>query len=178
MRVRAAMAQAAVAVIVPLAMLAGCRGGKERGAAPAVHGVTQGARANAPGATTAAGGGAAGAGTRQPASTGWTVAEVVRRLTDAGLVVADSAETARHEPLTVSAHVLHVSGGTLELYLYSGAAARMRESAKLDTTNTGLPSIYNARYIESGNLIAILHSPSDRTAERVTNVLEGWHNEE
>jgi len=78
----------------------------------------------------------------------------------------------------VSAHVLHVSGGTLELYLYSGAAARMRESAKLDTTNTGLPSIYNARYIESGNLIAILHSPSDRTAERVTNVLEGWHNEE
>lgn len=177
MRVRGANA---LAVMVVLAAVAGCGdgGGKDNGAVPAAHGATHPGAAGAPGGTTATGGGAPGAGATQLGSAGWSVQEVVRRLTDAGLVVVDSAQTARHEPLTVSAHVLHVSGGTLELYLYPGAAARERESAKLDTTQVGLPSIYSARYIESGNLIAVLHTPSDRTAERVTNVLEGWHSEE
>lgn len=175
MRVRAAVAAVFLAI---LTVAAGCRGGQDNGAAPAAHGATHPGAAGAPGTKTAIGGRALGAGAAQPDSEGWTVSEVVRRLTDAGLIVADSAQTARHEPLTVSAHVLHVSGGTLELYLYPGAAARERESAKLDTTQVGLPSIYSARYIESGNLIAILHTPSDRTAERVTNVLEGWHSEE
>jgi hypothetical protein len=166
MRVRGANA---LAVMVVLAAVAGCGdgGGKDNGAVPAAHGATHPGAAGVPGASTA-----------QPGRAGWSVQEVVRRLTDAGLVVVDSAQTARHEPLTVSAHVLYVSGGTLELYLYPGAAARERESAKLDTTQVGLPSIYSARYIESGNLFAILHTPSDRTAERVTNVLEGWHSEE
>ncbi|MGH7624590.1 MAG: hypothetical protein ACREOJ_04625 [Gemmatimonadaceae bacterium] len=175
MRSCAAMGPAVMAVV---AVVAGCGGGKGNSAAPAMHGATHPGATGAPGATSATGGGAPGGGAIQPASTGWSVPEVVRRLTDAGLVVMDSAQTARHEPLTVSAHVLHVSGGTLELYLYPDAALRERESAKLDTNRAGLPSIYNARYIESGNLIAILHAPSDRTAERVTNVLEGWHNEE
>lgn len=175
MWLRAAIAPAVIAVMT---VVAACRGGKDSGAAPAAHGATHPGAAGAPGGTTATGGSAPGAGATQPGSAGWSVQEVVRRLTDAGLVVVDSAQTARHEPLTVSAHVLHVSGGTLELYLYPGAAARERESAKLDTAQVGLPSIYSARYIESGNLIAILHTPSDRTAERVTNVLEGWHSEE
>ena len=175
MRVRAAVAAVFLAI---LTVAAGCRGGQDNGAAPAAHGATHPGAAGAPGTKAAIGGRALGAGEAQPDSEGWTVSEVVRRLTDAGLIVADSAQTARHEPLTVSAHVLHVSGGTLELYLYADAAARERESAKLDTAQTGLPSIYSARYIESGNLIAILHTPSDHTAERVTNVLEGWHNEE
>jgi len=177
MRVRAAIAPVVVAVIT---VVAGCRGGggKDNGAPPPAHGAAHPGAAGAPGGTTATGGGASNAGAAQAGGAGWSLAEVVRRLTDAGLVVADSAQTVRHAPLTVSAHVLHVSGGTLELYLYPGAAARERESSKLDTTQAGLPSIYSARYIESGNLIAILHTPSDRTAERVTNVLEGWHNED
>jgi len=45
----------------------------------------------------------------------------------------------------------------------------------LDTTRKGLPSIYDPKYIISGNLIAILHTPKDRLAERVRLVLMSRH---
>lgn len=106
---------------------------------------------------------------------GWTIPEVARRLSDAGLVVADSGQSATRAPIAASGTLLHVSGGSLEVYLYADAAARERASAQIDTATRGLPSIYNPRFIFSGNLIAVLTTPSDRTAERVASVLEAWH---
>jgi hypothetical protein len=106
---------------------------------------------------------------------GWTKDEVVKRLTEAGFVVADSGQTARHEKLSVVGNVLLLGRGELQIYLYPSAAARQRDAAGLDTTLRGFPRLDRLRYIESGNLVAILRTPSDRTAERVENVLMSRH---
>jgi hypothetical protein len=105
----------------------------------------------------------------------WNKAEVVKRLTEAGLVVADSARKARRPGLQIEGELLQVSGSDLELYLYPSAAARQRESAGLDTATHGLPSVKAPRYIFSGNLIAVHVTPSDRLAERVENALMARH---
>lgn len=105
----------------------------------------------------------------------WNKAEVVRRLEEAGLVVTDSGEKAREAALHVEGQRLTVSGGDLEIFVYPDAAARERDGAGLDTTTHGLPNINNPRYIISGNLIAILHTPHDRLAERVQLVLTSRH---
>ena len=105
----------------------------------------------------------------------WNVAEVVRRLEEAGLVVSDSGQAARRDRLGAG-HLLHVSGGTLELYFYSGTDARRHAEQGIDTTTHGLPSISTPRYIFSGNLIAVLTTPKDALAERVENVLTARHN--
>jgi hypothetical protein len=105
----------------------------------------------------------------------WNKAEVVKRLTEAGLVVTDSARKARRPGIHVPGELLQVSGSNLELYLYPSAAARQRESAALDTATHGLPSISAPRYIFSGNLIAVQVTPSDRLAEQVENVLMARH---
>ena len=105
----------------------------------------------------------------------WNKAEVVKRLTEAGLVVVDSARKARRPGLHVQGELLRVSGSDLELYLYPSAAARQRESAAVDTATHGMPSVTQPRYIFSGNLIAVHITPSDRLAERVENVLTARH---
>lgn len=105
----------------------------------------------------------------------WNVAEVVRRLEEAGLVVTDSGRSARRAGVEPAGHVLTVSGGTLELYLYPSSQARARASAVLDTATHGLPSIQAPRWIFSGNLIAVLTTPRDLLAERVENVLLARH---
>ncbi|HEU4641596.1 MAG TPA: hypothetical protein VFS44_04010 [Gemmatimonadaceae bacterium] len=105
----------------------------------------------------------------------WTTNEVVKRLTEAGLVVTDSGEPASHPGIRVQGHRLRIGDGELEVYLYPDAAARQRDAAKIDTTGPALPSIYAPRWIMSGNLIAILHTPHDRTAERVENTLTARH---
>lgn len=105
----------------------------------------------------------------------WDKAEVVRRLEEAGLVVTDSGKKAHNPSLKVEGEELGVSGGRLEIYVYPDDAARERDGAALDTTTKGLPSIYNPKYIISGNLIAILHTPKDRLAERVSLVLMSRH---
>jgi hypothetical protein len=105
----------------------------------------------------------------------WNRAEVVKRLTEAGLVVVDSGRKVRRAGLHVEGRLLRVSGSDLELYLYPNAAARQRESAALDTTMHGLPSAKQPRYIFSGNLVAVHVTPSDRLAERVENSLTARH---
>lgn len=105
----------------------------------------------------------------------WNKAEVVRRLEEAGLVVTDSGKKAREPALHVEGDRLLVSGGELAIYVYPDAGARERDAAGLDTTLHGLPSIEKPRYIISGNLIAILHTPHDRLAERVALVLTARH---
>lgn len=105
----------------------------------------------------------------------WDKAEVVRRLEEAGLVVTDSGKKVRNPGLKTEGEELGVSGGQLEIYVYPDDAARERDAAGLDTTRKGLPSIYDPKYIISGNLIAILHTPKDRLAERVKLVLTSRH---
>lgn len=106
----------------------------------------------------------------------WNKPEVVRRLAEAGLVVIDPAQTVHRPDLHVPGDRLQVSGAELEIYVYDDAAARRRDAAALDTVHHGLPSIYEPRYIVSGNLVAILRTPHDRLAERVTNALMARHN--
>lgn len=105
----------------------------------------------------------------------WNKAEVMRRLEEAGLVVTDSGKSAHNPALKREGQELGVSGGQLEIYVYPDDAAREKDGAGLDTTTKGLPSIYNPKYIISGNLIAILHTPKDRLAERVRLVLTSRH---
>jgi hypothetical protein len=105
----------------------------------------------------------------------WTTREVVKRLTEAGLVVSDSGERASHPGIRVEGRRLRIGDGPLEISLYPNAAARQRDAATIDTAGPALPSIYAPHWIISGNLIAILHTPHDRTVERVENTLTARH---
>ena len=105
----------------------------------------------------------------------WNKAEVVKRLEEAGLVVTDSGEKAREPTLHVEGERLQVSGGELDIYVYPDAAARERDGAGLDTATHWPPTNERPRYIISGNLIAVLHTPRDRLAERVELVLTARH---
>ncbi len=164
-------AQDVLALLAILLSIAAC-GGQERGAAKS------GSASGASGSGTGAGGVSPGAAAAESAAVArdlWSKAEVVRRLEEAGLVVSDSGQKAHNPSLKVQGEELGVSGGELELYVYPDEAARERDAAGLDTTRKGLPSIYDPIYIISGNLIAILHTPKDRLAERVRLVLTSRH---
>lgn len=167
-RARAALLLAAAAICV-----LGCGG--EKGTA---------SRSGSGGGATAVGGGSSGTDASRTTTSAeslavarnlWNKAEVVRRLEEAGLVVADSGKKVTQSALHVEGEQLLVSGGQLDLYMYPDDAAREKDGAGLDTTRKGLPSIYDPKYIISGNLIAILHTPKDRLAERVRLVLMSRH---
>ncbi|MGH7634749.1 MAG: hypothetical protein ACRENC_13525, partial [Gemmatimonadaceae bacterium] len=93
----------------------------------------------------------------------WSVPEVIRRLREAGLNVTDSGQTIRRAELHPVGHLLHIGRGTLDVYIYSGRGARTRDAAGLDTTVHGLPTLDTPHYIVSGNLIAVLVTPTDVT---------------
>lgn len=105
----------------------------------------------------------------------WSVPEVLRRLREAGLNVTDSGEAVHRAELHTVGHVLHIGRGTLDVFIYPGRGARRRDAAGLDTTTHGLPTLDTPHYIQSGNLIAILVTPTDVTVERVTNALTARH---
>jgi hypothetical protein len=106
----------------------------------------------------------------------WNRAEIVKRLGEAGLVVADSARVAHHPGIDIEGALLTVSGSPLELYIFPTAAARAKGSTTLDTTsNPAQPTGHRPRYIISGNLIAIQVTPREVLAERVENVLTARH---
>jgi hypothetical protein len=106
----------------------------------------------------------------------WNLAEVVKRLGEAGLVVTDSGRVTHHPGLTRPGNLMEVSGSPLELYIYPTAAARKQDATKLDTMpNPGTPPAQRPRYIISGNLIAIHVTPKEALAERVENVLTARH---
>jgi hypothetical protein len=100
----------------------------------------------------------------------WNKAEVARRLTEAGLVVADSGRSARHAPLSIDGDVLHVSGSELVLFVYGSADERLNDAATLDTTSTP-----GTRLIVVNNLIALHRTMRERLAERVHDVLTARH---
>lgn len=107
----------------------------------------------------------------------WNKAEVVKRLSEAGLVVSDSGATTRRDPLSISGSVLSISGGELDIFVYEDASARSRESVLLDTTS--VPAVDTAqpqqRIIVNNNLVAILITSSGLLAERVENALLARH---
>jgi hypothetical protein len=106
----------------------------------------------------------------------WNRAEIVKRLGEAGLVVADSGRVAHHRGLDIEGALLTVSGSPLELYIYPTAADRKKGAATLDTTTAAtIPPAQRPRYIISGNLIAIHVTPREALAERVENVLTARH---
>ena len=106
----------------------------------------------------------------------WNLAEVVKRLGEAGLVVVDSNRVVHHQGLTQPGNLIEVSGSPLELYIYPTAAARKQDAAKLDTMpNPATQPANRPRYIISGNLIAIHVIPRETLAERVENVLTARH---
>ena len=158
----------AVLVLAAVLAVAGC-GGEKDGA------TRSGGGGNPPSSASEASASVAAAESVAVARDLWNKAEVVRRLEEAGLVVSDSGKKASQPALHVEGERLTVSGGQLEIYVYPDDAAREKDGAGLDTTQQGLPSIYRPRYIISGNLIAILHTPRDRLAERVMLVLTARH---
>lgn len=106
----------------------------------------------------------------------WNRAEIVKRLGEAGLVVADSGRVAHHRGIDIEGTLLTVSGSPLELYIYPTAADRKKGSAELDTASAAtIPPAQRPRYILSGNLIAIHITPREALAERVENVLTARH---
>ena len=109
----------------------------------------------------------------------WNTPEVVKRLTEAGLVVIDSAEAARHPALRVDGRRLRLSRSELQLYVYENADALREDAADLDTVQATARSLVppgeRPRFIIVNNLIAILLTPSERLAERVQDVLMARH---
>ncbi|MGH7648340.1 MAG: hypothetical protein ACREND_09500 [Gemmatimonadaceae bacterium] len=107
----------------------------------------------------------------------WSVPEVLRRLREAGLNVTDSGQSVQRPELHTPGHQLHIGRGTLDVFIYPGRGARARDAAGLDTTIHGLQALDTPHYIISGNLIAILVTPTDVTVERVANALTARHTE-
>lgn len=106
----------------------------------------------------------------------WNRAEIIKRLGEAGLVIADSGRVVHHAGIDIEGALLAVSGSPLELYIYPTAAARAKGSTALDTMpNPAQPAGQRPRYIISGNLIAIHVTPKEALAERVENVLTARH---
>jgi hypothetical protein len=97
----------------------------------------------------------------------WNKGEVIKRLAEAGLVVADSGSARPFVPLTRDGDRLLVSGSELLLYVYPDAAARELGYAAEWRTRP--------RVILVNNLIALHFTPNDRLAERVDNVLRARH---
>jgi hypothetical protein len=151
---------------IALWLLIGCGEGSQEGGTPAV------ADAAVPGA------GRADSGVADSLDR-WNKGEVMKRLAEAGLVVADSGGAQPFAPLTRDGDRLVVSGSELLLYVYPDAAARAAASAALDTTAPaqGYATEWRRRprVILVNNLIALHFTPNDRLAERVDNVLRARH---
>ncbi len=108
----------------------------------------------------------------------WNRHEVEKRLTEAGLVVADSVQLARHPQLARDGERIWVSGAPLELYIYDDSEARRTAAAMLDTADhspTGAPAPLRRRYIIVNNMVAVLRTRSGRLAERVELALTARH---
>jgi hypothetical protein len=105
----------------------------------------------------------------------WSRSEVIKRLSEAGLVVTDSGRTVRRAHIDGDGQLLVVSGSPLEIYLFPTAAARRDATRSLDTTTAALPTLDRPRYIASGNLFAVLVTPKDQLAERVELSLTARH---
>jgi len=110
----------------------------------------------------------------------WNKAEVVKRLSEAGLVVSDRRNEVRQSFLSVSGELLEVSESELHLFIYPSIAAREADSQKLDTVSASPPNVAVSwkqppHLIVSGKLLAIHLTHSEHLAERVADVLTARH---
>lgn len=110
----------------------------------------------------------------------WNRAEVVKRLTEAGLVVTDSGESVRQPFLSVPGALVRVGGYPLQLYIYPDTLARSRDSAPLDSARaaprgTVVDWEHQPTMVTSGNLLAIILTPRTQLAERVALTLTSRH---
>jgi len=108
----------------------------------------------------------------------WSVAEITKRLAEAGLIVSDEGKTVHYPGLQHAGQLLQVSGSDLQIYVYDNAADRRRDGAGLDTTNAGAASIgvpLRPHFIITNNLIALHFTLNGRLAERVHDVLLSRH---
>jgi hypothetical protein len=155
--------------LAALALAASC-GGESPDARPAVP------DAGNPSARRAA----AAAESLAVATDQWNRAEVVKRLTEAGMVVADSGDTVRHDFLSVPGSRMRVGGYELQLFIYPDTLARARDLAGLDTARVA-PRGGSVDWpdrpwlVSSGNLLAIFLTPRSALTERVTLALEARH---
>lgn len=110
----------------------------------------------------------------------WNKAEVVKRLSEAGLVVSDRGEKIRQPFLSVPGELLAVSESDLQLFIYPSIASREADSRTLQpATAAPIDAAVSWRQpphlIVSGKLLAILLTHNEHLAERVADVLTARH---
>ncbi|MGI9078349.1 MAG: hypothetical protein ACR2G6_13635 [Gemmatimonadaceae bacterium] len=110
----------------------------------------------------------------------WNRAEVVKRLSEAGLVVSDRGEEIRQPFLSVPGNLLEVSESPLQLFIYPSIESREVDSQKLEPARAAPPNVMVSwlqppHLIVSGKLLAILLTHNEHLAERVTDVLTARH---
>ena len=110
----------------------------------------------------------------------WNKAEVVKRLSEAGLVVSDRGEVIRQPFLSVPGELLQVSESHLQLFIYPTVEAREADSRKLEPTlaapsNVAVSWLQPPHLIVSGKLLAIHLTHNEHLAERVSDVLTARH---
>jgi hypothetical protein len=110
----------------------------------------------------------------------WNKAEIIKRLTEAGLVVVDANRVVEQPYLTVRGEVLRVGGSELQIYVYRSALERGVDSGQLDPIiaaprNTMVSWRQPPHLIVVNNLIAIHLTPREHLAERVRDVLTARH---
>lgn len=110
----------------------------------------------------------------------WNRAEVIKRLSEAGLVVTARGEEIRQPFLSVPGELLDVSESQLQLFIYRSTAAREADSRKLDPASASPPNmavswLQPPHLIVSGKLLAIHLTHNEHLAERVADVLTARH---
>lgn len=108
----------------------------------------------------------------------WNLAEVTRRLEEAGLVVFDSGRVVHRDGLQREGRLLTVSGAPVEIYIYDNAAERRADMATLDTVpdrRVVLGAPPPPRFIITNNLIAVLLTRNELLVERASNALLARH---
>ena len=110
----------------------------------------------------------------------WNKAEVIKRLSEAGLVVSDRKEGIRHSFLSVPGELLGVSESELQLFIYPSIALREADSRKLEPARAAprdemVSWQQPPHLIVSGKLLAIHLTHSEHLAERVADVLTARH---
>ena len=110
----------------------------------------------------------------------WNTREVVKRLTEAGLVVSEAGRKARRPFLGIEGDVVRVGSSELELYVYEDAASRERDAAGLNVESDSVPGapaslVARPRLVVVNNLVAVHITGNERLAERVRNALTARH---
>ena len=111
-----------------------------------------------------------------PATGVWAACSVIGRLERAGLAPKRDTGAVEVKPLTQQGIRVTVGTAELDVFIYSDAAARLRDERRLDRkefVEAGeSPSMRREpTIIRNANLLALLHSLNDHQRERVADAL-------